>query len=206
MMNKITIGINQRIPMSILEMALVAALQDQASNDYIRELVATEFNGENRIRLGAGVLHKLTCGNPLLPVMKENKDAVMASLRSSKDRPIILSAVINAAYSIGYDVTAILGKYLHVQTEVSTSLLTSKLAEKYGSNRSMPNGRDCVVPMLIEAGLFKRPRIGFYEAIRHSGYSALAEDLYRRSFFIHNTMIAEDADVSTYPYFEFIDY
>ena len=179
MMNKITIGINQRIPMSILEMALVAALQDQASNDYIRELVATEFNGENRIRLGAGVLHKLTCGNPLLPVMKENKDAVMASLRSSKDRPIILSAVINAAYSIGYDVTAILGKYLHVQTEVSTALLTSKLAEKYGSNRSMPNGRDCVV---------------------------LAEDLYRRSFFIYNTMIPEDADVSTYPYFEFLNY
>ena len=55
-MNKITIGINQRIPMSILEMALVAALQDQATNDYLRELVATEFNGENRIRLGAGVL------------------------------------------------------------------------------------------------------------------------------------------------------
>ena len=205
-MNKITIGINQRIPMSILEMALVAALQDQATNDYLRELVATEFNGENRIRLGAGVLHKLTCGNPLLPVMKENKDAVIASLRSSKDRPVVLAAVINAAYSIAYDVTAILGKYLHVQTEVSTALLTSKLAEKYGSNRSMPNGRDCVVPMLIEAGLFSRPRTGFYQVIRHSGYSPLAADLYRRSFFVHNPMIPEDTDVSTYPYFEFLDY
>lgn len=205
-MNKITIGINQRIPMSILEMALVAALQNQATNDFLRELVATEFNGENRIRLGAGVLHKLTCGNPLLPVMKEHQEALIAGLRSSKDRPIVLSAVINAAYSIAYDVTAILGKYLHVQTEVSTALLTSKLAEKYGSNRSMPNGRDCVVPMLIEAGLFKRPRTGFYAAIRHSGYSDLAADLYRRSFFVHNTMIPEDSDVSTYPYFEFLDY
>ena len=205
-MNKITIGINQRIPMPILEMALIAALQDQATNDYLKELLSTEYQGENRIRLGAGVLHKMTCGNPLLPMMKENKDAVMASLRSSKDRPILLAAVINAAYSIGYDVTAILGKYFHVQTEVSTALLTSKLAEKYGSNRSMPNGRDCVVPMLIEAGLFKRSRIGFYEAIRHTGFSALAEDLYKRSFFLHNSMVPEDSDVSTNPYFEFLDY
>ena len=94
--------------MSVLELGLIAALQEQATNDYLRELVATEFQGENRIRLGAGVLHKLTCGNPLLPVMKENKDAVMASLRSRLDRPIILAAVINAAYSIAYDVTAIL--------------------------------------------------------------------------------------------------
>lgn len=204
-MDKITIGINQRIPMSVLELGLIAAIQDQATNEYLRELVATEFQGENRIRLGTGVLHKLTCGNPLLPVMKENKDAVMASLRSRLDRPVILAAVINATYSIAYDVTAILGKYLHVQNEVSTALLTSKLAEKYGSNRSMPNGRDCVVPMLIEAGLFTRPRTGFYQAIRHSGYSALAEDLYRRSFFVHNTMIPEDFDVSTNPYFEFLD-
>ena len=205
-MNKITIGINQRIPMSILEMALFASLQDQATNDYLRELVATEFTGDNRIRLGAGVLHKLTCGNPLLPIMRDRKDDVIAGLRSVKDRPIILSAVINAAYSIGYDVTSILGKYLHVQTEVSTALLTSKLAEKYGSNRSMPNGRDCVVPMLIEAGLFKRSRIGFYEAIRHRGYSDLAADLYLRSFFVHNTIMPEDSDVSTFSYFEFLDY
>ena len=69
----------------------------------------------------------------------------------------------------------------------------------------MPNGRDCVVPMLIEAGLFERSRIGFYKAIRHSGFSPLAADLYRRSFFVFNTMVPEDADVSTNPYFEFLD-
>ena len=47
--------------------------------------------------------------------------------------------------------------------------------------------------------------IGFYKAIRHSGFSPLAADLYRRSFFVFNTMVPEDADVSTNPYFEFLD-
>lgn len=205
-MNKIEIGINQRIPIPLLEMALVAALQGEATPEYFAELAGTEYQGENRIRKSTYVMNRLTMRNPLMPVMLENADVIMAALRSSKDRSIILAAVINSAYSFGYDLTTILGKYLHVQPEVTTALLSSKLSEKYGSNRSLPNAMNCIIPMLIEAGLFARPRTGFFQAIRHSGYSDLAADLYRRSFFFHNPMIPEDADVSTYPYFEFLDY
>ena len=205
-MNKIEIGINQRIPIPLLEMALIAALQGKATPEYFAELAGTEYQGENRIRKSTYVMNRLTMRNPLMPVLLENADAVTAALRSPKDRPVILSAVINAAYSFGYDLTAILGKYLHVQPEVTTALLSSKLSEKYGSNRSLPNAMNCIIPMLIEAGLFARPRTGFFRAIRHSGYSALASDLYRRSFFIHNPMRPEDSDVTTYPYFEFLDY
>lgn len=205
-MNKIEIGINQRIPIPLLEMALIAALQGKATPEYFAELASTEYQGENRIHKSTYVLNRLTLRNPLMPVMTENADAITVALRSRKDRPIILAAVINSAYSFGYDLTSILGKYLHVQPEVTTALLSSKLAEKYGSNRSLPNAMNCIIPMLIEAGLFARPRIGFFQAIRHSGFSTLSEDLYRRSFFFHNPMISADADVRTYPYFEFLDY
>ena len=205
-MNKIEIGINQRIPIPLLEMAIIAALQGKATSEYYKELLATEYHGENRIAKGNSVLNRLTHRNPLMPLMQANADTVLAALRSKADRPVILAAVINSAYSFGYDLTAILGKYLHVQPEVTTALLSSKLAEKYGSNRSLPNAMNCIIPMLIEAGLFARPRTGFFTAIRHGGFSPLAADLYRRSFFIHNPMIPEDADVSTYPYFEFLDY
>ena len=205
MTNKVEIGINQRIPISLLEMALQATLEGQGTPEYFAELAATEYEGENRIRKSTYVMGRLTNRNPLMPFLLDNKDSVIAALRSKTDRPIILAAVINSAYSFGYDLTAILGKYLHVQSQVTTALLSSKLSEKYGSNRSLPNAMNCIIPMLIEAGFFHRPRPGFFEAIHHSGYSPLALEAYRRSFFEHNPMIPRDADVYTYPYFEFLD-
>jgi hypothetical protein len=205
MTNKIEIGINQRIPISLLEMALLAALEGQGTPEYFAELAGTEYQGENRIRKSTYVMGRLTNRNPMMPFLQENKEAVISALRSKTDRPIILAAVINSAYSFGYDLTAILGKYLHVQTQVTTALLASKLSEKYGSNRSLPNAMNCVIPMLIEAGFFHRPCPGFFEAIHHSGYSQLALETYKRSFFQHNPMIPEDFDVSTNPYFEFLD-
>lgn len=205
MANKIEIGINQRIPISLLEMALLATLEGQGTPEYFAELASTEYQGENRIRKSTYVMGRLTNRNPLMPFLQENRDSVIVALRSKSDRPIILAAVINSAYSFGYDLTAILGKYLHVQTQVTTALLSSKLSEKYGSNRSLPNAMNCIIPMLIEAGFFHRPRPGFFEAIHHSGYSQLALDAYKRSFFQHNPMIPLDADVSTNPYFEFLD-
>ncbi|MCI6526367.1 MAG: hypothetical protein MR441_03995, partial [Bacteroidales bacterium] len=179
MTNKIEIGINQRIPISLLEMALLATLEGQGTPEYFAELASTEYQGENRIRKSTYVMGRLTNRNPLMPFLQGNKDSVISALRSKTDRPIILAALINSAYSFGYDLTAILGKYLHVQTQVTTALLASKLSEKYGSNRSLPNAMNCIIPMLIEAGFFHRPRPGFFEAIHHSGYSQLALEAYK---------------------------
>ena len=205
MANKIEIGINQRIPISLLEMALLATLEGQGTPEYFAELAATEYQGENRIRKSTYVMGRLTNRNPLMPFLQENKDAVISALRSKTDRPILLAAIINGAYSFGYDLTAILGKYLHVQPQVTTALLASKLSEKYGSNRSLPNAMNCVIPMLIEAGFFHRPCPGFFEAIHHTGFSLLALEAYKRSFFQHNPMIPIDSDIFTNPYFEFLD-
>jgi hypothetical protein len=52
---KSDIGINQRIPISILEMALLATLDSQASSDYFVELAQTEYEGENRIKKALSV-------------------------------------------------------------------------------------------------------------------------------------------------------
>ena len=56
-MDNITIGINQRIPIHILELALCAALQDDASPEYFSELAATEYKGENRIKKAVSVIN-----------------------------------------------------------------------------------------------------------------------------------------------------
>ena len=198
------IGINQRIPISILEMALLAALDGQATIEYFIELAQTEYEGENRIKKALSVMNRLTIKNPLMPFLVENAEAVRTALRNKSDRSLVLSAVINSAYNFAYDVTSTMGKYFHVQEQVTTGLVQGKLAAKYGSNRSLPNAMNCVLPMLIEAGVIVRPKVGFYEAIRVEKYTDFGLEVYKRAFVLNNPTMTLDQDFMSYPFFEFV--
>ena len=204
MIMKNDIGINQRIPISILEMALLAALDDQATSEYFIELAQTEYEGENRIKKALSVMNRLTIKNPLMPFLIENAEAVRTALRNKNDRSLVLSAVINSAYNFAYDVTSTMGKYFHVQEQVTTGLVQGKLAAKYGSNRSLPNAMNCVLPMLIEAGVIVRPKVGFYEAIRVEKYTDFGLEVYKRAFVLNNPTMTLDQDFMSYPFFEFV--
>ena len=201
---KSDIGINQRIPISILEMALLATLDGQASSDYFVELAQTEYEGENRIKKALSVMNRLTVKNELMPFLVENAELVKASLRNKNDRSLILAAVICSAYGFAYDVTSTMGKYFHVQEQVITSLVQDKMAAKYGSNRSLPNAMNCVLPMLIEAGIIVRPKIGFYEAVRVEKYTDFALEVYKRAFLLNNPTMTIEQDLMSYPFFEFV--
>lgn len=202
-MENITIGINQRIPIHILELALCAALQDDASSEYFSELVATEYKGENRIKKAVSVVNKLTIRNPLFGYLHEHADAVLAAMKNKHDRPLLFGAVICAAYPFGFDTLSIMGKYFHVQQQVNTNLITQRMASKYGSNRSLPNALYCVLPMFIEAGLLNRPVAGIYEANRQERYSDFTLTLYRKAFVINNPTYTMDDDIDGNSFFEF---
>ena len=148
MTDKIEIGINQRIPISILELALTATLEDRASADYFASLASSEYNGQNRIHKAVTVINRLTVRNKLLPFMKEHKADLLSAIRSNYDRPLVFAAVICAAYNFAYDAVSILGKYFHVQPQVSSTLIIEKMSAKYGANRSLPNGLYCVFTRL----------------------------------------------------------
>lgn len=145
-MENITIGINQRIPIHILELALCAALQNDATPEYFSELASTEYKGENRIKKAVSVINKLTIRNPIFGYLHEHADTVLAAMKNKHDRPLLFGAVICAAYPFGFDTLSIMGKYFHVQQQVNTTLITQRMASKYGSNRSLPNALYCVLP------------------------------------------------------------
>ena len=203
-MDKITIGINQRIPIHILELALCAAPQDDASPEYFSELAATEYNGENRIKKAVSVINKLTIRNPLFGYLHEHADVVMAAMKNKLDRPLLFAAVICAAYPFGFDTLSVMGKYFHVQQQVNSALITQRMASKYGSNRSLPNALYCVLPMFIEAGLLNRPMAGIYEANRQERYSDFVLTLYRKAFVLNNPTYTMEDDIDSNPFFEFI--
>lgn len=204
MTDKIEIGINQRIPISILEMALIAVLEDRATSDYFASLASSEYSGQNRIGKAVSVMNRLTIRNRLLPFLREKKENLLSALRSSNDRSLVLAAIICSAYSFAYDTVSILGKFFHVQPQVGTKLIVEKMSAKYGANRSLPNGLYCVLPMLIEAGLLGRPEPGVYEAKRVERASDFAIDLYRKAFLLYNPNYKENDDIETNPFFEFI--
>ena len=158
-----TIGINQRIPIEAIELAVKAVLDGSYDNDYAAELARMEYSGENRIKKAVNIINRLTKNNALMPFLQEKKSKVMTALKFPDDRGVICIALVNAAYPFCYDVTTVLGRYFHAQKEIGTSLITSKLSAKYGTNRSLPNGLYCILPMLIEAGFITRPRAGIYQ-------------------------------------------
>ena len=200
-----TVGINQRISVNIIEMAMKAALDGNFTPEYAADLAAGEFQGANRINKARGIIGKLTLRNPLFPYILEHKQDYLTSIKYKGDKAIILTALINSAYEFGYDATSILGRYFHVQEEVSSQLIINRMSSIYASNRSLPNALYCVMPMYIEAGLIERPMTGIYTKKEIDITTQFASQLYKKSFFINNPMFNEDGyDYSEHSYFEFL--
>ena len=198
------IGINQRIPIEAIELAVKAVLEDRYDNEYAAELARMEYSGENRIKKAVNIINRLTKNNVLMPFLKENERKVKMALKNPNDRGMICIALVNAAYPFCYDVTALLGKYFHAQKEIGSPLITSKLSAKYGTNRSLPNGLYCILPMLIEAGFMTRPRPGLYQMAHLVPQTEIAKTIYQKSFLLNNPTLNEDYHFSNHFYFEFI--
>lgn len=199
-----TIGINQRIPIEIIEQAIKAVLDDCYDNDYATELVRMEFNGENRIKKAVQIVNRLTKTNILMPFLKENAEKVKNALNNPEDCGLICISLVNSAYPFCYDVTSVMGRYFHAQHEIGMPLITSKLSAKYGTNRSLTNGLYCILPMLIEAGFIERSRHGFYQICHIPSRTDIAQTIYQKSFLCNNPTLNDDYHFSNHFYFEYI--
>jgi hypothetical protein len=199
-----TIGINQRIPIEMIEQALKAVLDNRYDDDYGAELARMEYNGENRIKKAVKVINRITKTNVLMPYLMENADKVKLALKNPDDKGIICISLVNVAYPFCYDVTTVLARYFHAQKEIGTPLITSKLSSKYGTNRSLPNGLYCILPMLIDAGFIVRPKAGFYQQNRLSPQTDIAKVIYQKSFLCNNPTLNEDYQFSNHFYFEYL--
>lgn len=182
-----------------------AALEGCYSSEFAADLASGEYEGSNRINKARSIIGKLSIRNPLFPFIEEHKNEYYVAMKHKSDRAIIFTSLINAAYSFGYDAMVVLGKFFHVQDEVSTLLILNKMSSIYASNRSLPNALYCIMPMYIEAGLINRPKTGIYTKVDYEGVSTFARKLYIKSFLVHNDLIQEeDIDSLEHPYFEFI--
>jgi len=203
-MEKISIALEKRVSVGVLELALRSMLDGNATSSYFHELANVECTGQNRAKKIVAAINRLVVKNRLAPFLFEHKTEVAQSLRNQKDRPLIFVAMMCSAYSVFYDTISICGKYFHVQEDITRDFLIKKLAEKYGSNRALDVAFDCIVPMLMEAGFIIRPRLGVYQIVRQKHYSDFSYSVYKQSFLLNNSNLTCTDDFESDPFFEFL--
>lgn len=189
MSNK-AIGINQRIPLQILELALRSYLNGNYDEEYIIEQLQLDFDGENRIRKALDITNKIIRNNPIITQVEDEKERILSALKRENDRNLILTALACTAFPFYYEVLKEFARFLKVQEVVNTDLIKKTMASRYGSNRSMENGLYCVIPMLIEAEIIERPKQGIYSKTPAMEYSPTSIRVFEAA--INNVGLSSD--------------
>ena len=183
------VDINQRIPLYILKIALQSYLDGTYTNDYIMEQLRMEYDGENRLKKSLRIVNKIIKRNPIIHLTDENKVKVQAAIKSKNDCNIILISLLNSAFPFSFDVLRIMGKFFSVQDVINAETIKKNVSNIYGGNRATENGMYSVVPMFLEAGIFKRPKQGIYEFENILNYSTeIAKEIFIASFNQNNTI------------------
>ena len=198
------IGINQRISVNLIEKGLRAIFDGVYSKEFARSLAEYEFQGENRLKKAVSELSKVVEKNVIIPFLVEHQKDVLIALQYKADRAIIMAALYNTAFPFSYEEVCILGKYFHVQDQVSRKLLEEKISDIYGFNKAISNAIDYSIPTLIEAGFIDRPTVGVYTKPSLNTNTEIALATYRESFFLNNPLLNRNNDYDGSPYFEFI--
>ena len=202
-MNNI-IGLDQRIPINVMEAAIKAVLDDTYSIEWAKTNLEPELNGKNRMAKAVTELGNATINNKLMGFLKTNKNKVLEALQYKSDKTFVLVGLINAAFGFGYNTTMVMGKYFHVQDCISKTLLAEKMSEVYAYNKSVDNALYRILPMFIEAGLIVRPTTGIYSRVPLEPRTDIAVEIYKQSFFINNPKCPKDYPIEDSPYWEFL--
>jgi hypothetical protein len=204
-MNKLSIDINQRIPLDVLEVALNTFLSGNYSNDYIVEQLRMEFDGENRLKKALRIVNKIIIKSPLKDFLLQNKEEIIMALKKKEERNLILIALLNSAFPFSFFVLKTFGKYFSVQEEINSEIIKKAISNVCGGNRATENGIYSVVPMFIEAIFFKRPSTGIYKFENKLNVSLnISKKIFIQSFLLNNGI--NDIEEFHYrdPYFNFI--
>ena len=200
------LGIQQRIPLSVLGAAFDDFVGQGVAPERIEELLKEFYSGANRIVKARRQICACLSRSRLTPWLESHRDSLAAAAASDIDRRLILSAVICARYSFCYDIAVIFARQFRIRDEISSELLDNLIGQKYGYNASTRNSRNCAVPQLIEAGLVGRVKPSvFKSAAPLEPKHAVTRQIWEECYFI-NEPLASREDVADLPFEPFFRY
>lgn len=158
------IGINQRVPFDVLDAALYRSLRD---NTVEKEPIIThmrEFTkGENRLLKAAGYAAQiLSKHKKLMTHLGKNFTAETYVKLPESDRKAICLCLSSLTYPVIYDLLITLATGFKVQPKLNRQFINLKMAAIYGSNRSIYNALDAIIPMIIEFETIERIKTSLY--------------------------------------------
>jgi hypothetical protein len=174
------IGINQRVPYSILDASLKQYLYSgEIKREEILERMLSVTTGENRAKKATMYAHQiLTRPKKFLSFIEKTIGASVYEKLPEQDRKAVILCLVANTFPITYDLLCTIATVFKVQEQVSRTFINQKMAALYGSNRTLAIGIDALMPMLIELGILERVKHGVYKvgsqpAITHPAVAEL---------------------------------
>ena len=164
MKEKRQIIINQRIPIKVLKDGMAILLKNGSiSIEELKVPMHEFFQGENRITKSAQYSFHVLSRPKVLQVLQSNFDLDRYNLLTDDDRNALLLNLIALTYPVAYDLLNIIGKIFKVQKLINRASINTRMSSIYGSNRSLFNAIDALLPMLVELKIIKRTKLSIYE-------------------------------------------
>jgi len=158
------IGMNQRVPFSILDESLKRFLASgELNRTELMEEILTETKGHNRAEKATQHAWQiLTRPKAFIRFIQKSISPAVYSKLPQLDRKAICLCLVANTYPITYDLLSNAAKVLKVQNQVSRAFINQKMAALYGSNRTLDIAIDALMTMLVELGALSRVKIGVY--------------------------------------------
>ncbi len=160
------IGINQRIPITVLDRAVITFLKTGKLNrdDVLMDL-SEHFTGENRRKKAYQIVSRM--------VTQTGSSGHCAKLLSPEtyldiseaDKAAALLFLIVAAYPFCYEMLCIMSAGFKVQDRLNTRFVIEKMSDFYGGNRATENAIYALIPMMLEMGIIDRVKRSIYGSV-----------------------------------------
>ena len=159
------LGINQPVPVSVLEHFIADLLDGRGLDDRkVDDLLKGYIKGENRRKKALSHMRLILEKNgSMIGKIRERISGSRFVDSPENDKKIMMICLLANTFPIFYVSMSMLATIFKVQPRINTASIFSKLASEYGSNRGVYNAMNAVIHMLIEFGLIKRHKPGIFE-------------------------------------------
>jgi hypothetical protein len=158
------IGINQRVPLKVLNNGIIRLLDSNIlSVEEFKHDMYEFTKGENRVRKGSKYAFQILSRPEIMKTVKTKFNSESFNLLSYSDKQALVLCLVAITFPITYDLLLSLSTAFKVQPQINRALINFKMSALYGSNRTLDIALDALIPMIIEMGTIKRTRISIYE-------------------------------------------
>lgn len=158
------IGINQRVPFSVIDNALSYYLEsgELDREEILNEMLAVTKGANRAEKASKYAVQILTRPEPLLKGLQKGFSSGKYARLSENERKVIVLCLVCYTFPIVYDALCSIATVLKVQPQVSRAYINQKMGVIYGSNRTLDIALDAIIPMMIELNTIKREKTGIY--------------------------------------------